>query len=68
MNRLMEEQERSVAWVARAARISYKRVLGEIKHADRPLKLETALAVAPVLGTSLASLVESSRDVEKVAP
>ncbi|MGB4136035.1 MAG: hypothetical protein WA971_05700 [Microbacterium sp.] len=57
LNRLMQVQSRSVAWVARTAELPYKRVLAEVKNGTSPIKLETAIAVASVLGTSLAVVI-----------
>lgn len=67
LNRLMEEQDRSAAWVARAARLPYKKVLAEVKNCTTPIKLETALVVAPVLGTTLAALIDSPSEAEAAA-
>lgn len=54
---LMEEQDRSVAWLSRATGIPYKRLLAEIKHQKRPVSLDTALLAADALGSNLPELV-----------
>ena len=58
LNRLMDEQERSVAWVARVTRLPYKRVLAEVRNRTTPIKLSTAIDVAAALGTTLPALIE----------
>ena len=57
INRLMEEQDRSVAWLARCTEVPYKRLLVEVKHMTRPIGLETSIRCAKALGTDLTSLL-----------
>lgn len=52
-------EERSYTWLSRATGIRYKRLLSEIKHARRPLTLETAIAVANVLQIDLVGVLET---------
>lgn len=54
---LMEEQERSVAWLSRATGIPYKRLLAEVKNQTRPMSLDTALLSAAALGSDLPAIV-----------
>lgn len=53
----MNRQDRSYAWLARAADVPYKRLLAEVKHTTSPLALQTALAVAAALGITPADLL-----------
>ncbi len=57
ITRLMEQQERSVAWLSRNTGIPYKRLLAEVKNQTRPMSLETALQCADALGADLPALV-----------
>lgn len=57
ITRLMEKQERSVAWLSRSTGIPYKRLLAEVKNQTRPMSLDTALAAAAALGADLPALV-----------
>lgn len=57
ITRLMEQQERSVAWLSRVTGIPYKRLLAEVKHQTKPVSLDTALAAAAALGADLPALV-----------
>lgn len=65
--KLMEEQDRSAAWVSRTSRVPYKRILSEIWHAKQPLKLETAIAACIALGTTLADILASITPVHELA-
>jgi len=60
LDRIRQSQERSALWVARAARVPYKRVLNEIVHRTSPLKLDTAVAVSTVLSANLPELMEAA--------
>lgn len=57
ITRLIEQQERSVAWLSRVTGIPYKRLLAELKHKTKPMSLDTALAAAAALGEELPALV-----------
>jgi hypothetical protein len=57
ITRLMEKQERSIAWLSRSTGIPYKRLLAEVKNKTRPMSLDTALAAAAALGADLPALV-----------
>ncbi|MEA1264208.1 hypothetical protein MicroSTF_14285 [Microbacterium sp. STF-2] len=57
ITRLMEQQERSFAWLSRTTGIPYKRLLAEVKNQTTPMKLDTALAAAAALGAELPALV-----------
>lgn len=57
ITRLMEQQERSIAWLSRSTGIPYKRLLSEVKHQTKPMSLDTALAAAAALGADLPALV-----------
>ena len=57
INRLMEEQDRSVAWLSRTTGVPYKRLLVEVKHKTRPIALETSIRCAHALGSDLPSLL-----------
>jgi len=57
ITRLMEQQERSIAWLSRSTGIPYKRLLAEVKNQTRPMSLDTALAAAAALGADLPALV-----------
>lgn len=57
IRRSLKEKDRTFAWLARKAGLDYKRVLREIKHETKPIALDTALAVAPVLDMELPELV-----------
>lgn len=70
IHRLMEGQERSIAWLARKTKTPYKRLLAEVKNQTRPLTLETAIAVADALGADLIEILrgmdadETEQDAE----
>lgn len=57
INRLIQEQDRSIAWLSRTTGIPYKRLLAEVYHRSRPMSLDTALASATALGADLPSLI-----------
>ena len=57
ITRLIEQQERSIAWLSRVTGIPYKRLLAELKHKTKPMSLDTALAAADALGEELPALV-----------
>lgn len=57
ISRLMEQQERSIAWLSRSTGIPYKRLLAEVKNKTRPMSLDTAIAAATALGAQLPDLV-----------
>ncbi|MFF3029113.1 MULTISPECIES: hypothetical protein [Actinomycetes] len=54
---LMNQQDRSYAWLARNAGVPYKRLLAEVKHRTRPLALDTSIECAKALGADLPSLL-----------
>lgn len=60
LNHLMDERDRTHAWVARAAHLPYKRVLSEVKNRTTPIKLETAIAVAEALGSDLPHVLDEA--------
>ncbi|RLP70898.1 hypothetical protein D9V30_00230 [Mycetocola reblochoni] len=57
--RLLEEQDRSVAWLARTTGISYKRLLAEVKHQSTRLSLVTTMAACEALGLTLPEIISS---------
>lgn len=57
--RLLSDQDRTWAWIARKVEVPYKRVLAEFKHCTRPLTLELALAVVDALGATLPELLST---------
>ena len=57
VRRLLSEQDRSYAWLARTADVPYKRVLSEVKHESRPMSLDTAVVTSRALGVTLPVLV-----------
>lgn len=57
INRLIQEQDRSIAWLSRTTGIPYKRLLAEVHHRTRPMSLDTALKSAAALGADLPSLI-----------
>lgn len=56
---LMDEEDRSYAWLSRATGIGYKELLRQVKHGDRPLSLRNAFLIADALGVNVSDLVEA---------
>jgi hypothetical protein len=56
----LKSQSRSYSWLAREACIPYKRLLSEVKHAERRLSLETAVGAANVLNMDLATVLNDA--------
>ena len=59
IRRILDEQDRSFAWLARHAGIPYKLVLKEIKHETKPLSLNSTLQYAEALEVSFIELVSN---------
>lgn len=59
LRNMISHQDRSYAWLARQTGIPYKRILAEVKNADRPITLDTALAAAAALGSTLPEVAEA---------
>lgn len=57
INRLIQDQDRSIAWLSRTTGIPYKRLLAEVKNCTRPMSLDTAIRSAQALGSDLPSLL-----------
>lgn len=57
ITRLIEQQDRSIAWLSRTTGIPYKRLLAEVKNQTRPMSLDTALRAAEALGSELPALM-----------
>ena len=53
----LQEQDLTVAWLARRTGVPYKRLLAQVLHQTRPIELDTAVAAAPVLGLNFLDLV-----------
>ncbi len=56
----LNDKDRSFAWLARETRLPYKRILSEIKHENRPITLDTALAASEALGMELPDLLAAA--------
>lgn len=67
IRRSLEDQDLTVAWLARRTGLPYKRVLRQIKHESRPLELTTAIASAHVLGIDFVGLAEHAHHMEDAA-
>jgi hypothetical protein len=54
---LAKNAERSLPWLARTTGISYKVVLGELKHQDREITIPHAVLYANAFGITLGELI-----------
>ena len=54
---LLLEKERKHAWLSRASRVPYKRVLAEVKHRRAPMLAENAARYADALGVEVEDLM-----------
>ena len=43
LRHMINDQDRTYAWLSRQTGIPYKRILSEVKHGTRPISLETAV-------------------------
>lgn len=60
IRRTLEDNDRTIAWLARHTGLPYKRLLNQIKHETRPLELATATAAAITLGLNIADIAGRS--------
>lgn len=65
LNNLREEQGRTFTWLARTAKMPYKRVLAQLKNRTSPLTLDVAVAASTALGVPLPALM-AERTPEEV--
>lgn len=56
IRRTLENNDRTIAWLARRTGLPYKRLLNQIKHETRPLELTTATAAAVTLNLDLTDI------------
>ena len=50
---ILNDKDRTYAWLSRETGIPYKRLLAELKNSTRPITLETAVASTEALGADL---------------
>lgn len=59
--KLLEEQERTYAWLARATGIEYKKLLRVAKHGTQTLSFLDGATIAIALGTDISALIPEKR-------
>lgn len=67
IRRSLDDQDRTVAWLARRTGIPYKRVLNQVKHESRPLELTTATAASIALGIDMNEITDRAYSKEEAA-
>lgn len=60
LRHIINNQDRSFAWLSRKTGIPYKRILAEVKNETRPLSLDTAIASTLALGVELPEIVKEA--------